>query len=166
MSHKKTTQQKRIEGTLRKDRLNPNEPTPAPGIPKAPAHLSARARAAWKVLSERLDAIGVLTQADGLALEGLCEAYADLQQARESLAAHGGRVTYECTTKSGDVMYRSHPEVAMIADADRRVQTWLAKFGLTPADRSRVSAREPKDPHDELWAVLASPRNDRAKDVQ
>jgi phage terminase small subunit len=36
-------------------------------------------------------------------------------------------------------MIRARPEVAMIADADRRIMMWMSKFGLTPADRSRVS---------------------------
>jgi hypothetical protein len=36
-------------------------------------------------------------------------------------------------------MIRVRPEVAMIADADRRLMAWLARFGLSPADRSRVS---------------------------
>jgi phage terminase small subunit len=37
-------------------------------------------------------------------------------------------------------MLRSHPAVAIVADADRRYAMWLSKFGLTPSDRSRVSA--------------------------
>jgi phage terminase small subunit len=35
---------------------------------------------------------------------------------------------------------RQRPELADISDADRRISSWAAKFGMTPADRSRVSA--------------------------
>jgi len=41
-------------------------------------------------------------------------------------------------------MRRSRPEIADIADADRRFCMWLSRFGMTPADRSRVSAAMPE----------------------
>ena len=55
-------------------------------------------------------------------------------------------------------MVRARPEVAMISDADRRVATWLARFGLTPADRSRVSASQSAadPPWDALFSAEAS----------
>jgi P27 family predicted phage terminase small subunit len=84
--------------------------------------------------------MGVLTEADGQALEGLCEAYAELRLARASLAAAGGMI-FETTNQAGDVMLRVRPEMKVIADADRRFAMWCSRFGLTPADRSRVSAK-------------------------
>jgi P27 family predicted phage terminase small subunit len=90
--------------------------------------------------------MGVLTLADKLALESLCEAVADLRNARDALAARGG-VTYETVTMTG-VLHRAYPEVAMVADCDRRVRMWMASFGLTPADRSRVSLAAKTDEND------------------
>ncbi|EHH68391.1 hypothetical protein GMO_11610 [Gluconobacter morbifer G707] len=114
--------------------------------------------------------MGVLTSADGAALEALCLAISDEWEARDSLArsityqklvddtdesgkktsrleehtiAEGGSQTYVTIGKSGP-MVRMRPEVAAIADANRRVAMWLARFGLTPADRSRVGAAEEK----------------------
>jgi P27 family predicted phage terminase small subunit len=84
-----------------------------------------------------LEGMGVLTRADGLALESLCEAVADLRTAREALAIRGD-VSYAVVTENG-VIRRPQPEVAMIGDADRRVRAWCAAFGLTPADRVRVA---------------------------
>jgi P27 family predicted phage terminase small subunit len=84
--------------------------------------------------------MGVLTTADALALECLCEAYADLLSARTALAKRGASLSYETKTKEGGVMHRAYPEVAMVSDADRRFVMHLGRFGLTPADRSRVSA--------------------------
>lgn len=89
-----------------------------------------------------------------MALEGLCECYADLVEAREVLRSRGA-MTYECVTESGAVMYRPYPEVAIISDADRRFGFWLGKVGMTPADRSKVSAvldREPQSPWQNLKA--------------
>jgi hypothetical protein len=85
--------------------------------------------------------MGILSEASGLWLEGVSEAWAELIAARLSLRQKGG-LTYQTVTKDGSVMNRPHPEVAMIADADRRFGFWLMKGGLTPADLSRVSAAE------------------------
>ena len=41
-------------------------------------------------------------------------------------------------TDSG--LLKRHPGISAIADYDRRYLSWLTRFGLTPADRSRVSA--------------------------
>lgn len=154
------TQQKRTKGTDQRCRTNEREPTPPPGLPPIPAHLSARARTAWSHVGAILQTMGVLTQSDPIALESLCEAYADLLAARAALArpivlrsiqdgvkheteiAAAGETTYVTIGKSGP-MIRTRPEVAQIADADRRVAMWAAKFGLSPADRSRVSANPP-----------------------
>jgi len=48
----------------------------------------------------------------------------------------------------------------MVSDADRRVATWLSRFGMTPADRSRVPAARPvaESPWDALFPVEASQR--------
>lgn len=91
-------------------------------------------------MSAILDRMGVLTEADIPALEELCEAYADLRNARADLAAADG-LTYATTNQAGGIMLRARPEVRLIADADRRFAMWCSRFGLTPADRSRVSAK-------------------------
>jgi P27 family predicted phage terminase small subunit len=136
---RKPTHLKLVTGTDRPDRRPAIEPKPRRARPGAPAHLSASAKAGWRAFSVILDRMGVLTEADGPALEGLCEAYADVRRARASLAAADG-LYYETINKAGGLMLRTRPEVAIISDADRRLAMWFAKFGLTPADRSRVSA--------------------------
>jgi hypothetical protein len=105
----------------------------------------------------------VLTGADTLALEGLAEALADLRAARSSLAsrlefdgkivAETGSRFYWTVGKSGP-MRRPRPELAAISDADRRVSVWLARFGFSPADRSKVTAAsgEPANPFAALEA--------------
>lgn len=43
----------------------------------------------------------------------------------------------------------------MAADTERRLSAWLARFGLTPADRSRVTPGEP-EAEEEPWETLAA----------
>lgn len=168
---RKPTHLKVVAGTDQPCRTNKKEPKPRRERPSPPAHLSDKAKTAWGAAAVILDRMGVLTEADGFALEGLCEALADLHQARSSLArpiigrrldketgeenvwtiAEAGELRYVSFGKDG-VMVRQRPEVAMIADADRRVSMWLAKFGLTPADRSRVSSS--KDDGDDPFGGL------------
>lgn len=156
-AHKKPTVLKLISGTAQPCRTNKSEPEAKRGIPPAPKHLSSRGLQAWPHISALLNDMGVLAISDPIGLEGLCEAYADLTAARDSLnkpltvrmlseagemedieVAAGGERYYWTHGKSGP-MRRARPELSDIADADRRLMTWVARFGLTPADRARVS---------------------------
>ncbi|MFV3129270.1 P27 family phage terminase small subunit [Niveispirillum sp. KHB5.9] len=161
---RKPTHLKVVAGTDRPDRRNGNEPTPARERPSPPADLSVKAAAAWGELVTILDGMGVMTCADVFALAALAETVADLRRLRDALArdvvldpgggtepviiAKGGEPTYVVCGRSG-AQVKHRPEVAMIADADRRLQGWLARFGLTPSDRSRVS--RVVDPQRDEW---------------
>jgi P27 family predicted phage terminase small subunit len=154
---RKPTMLKVVGGTAQKCRTNRREPKPQRGVPTAPKHLSERARKAWTKLAAMTDKMGILTKSDPIALEMLCCSYCDWQEARESLAqpliitvkedgedkevrlAEGGD-RYYYTHGKGGAMRRIRPEVSDIAEAERRLAMWLSKFGLTPADRSRVSS--------------------------
>lgn len=102
-------------------------------------HITDNARKAWRHVTRLLDRMGVLTEADGVAVESLCEAYADVLNARAELKAFGSNY-YKTTGKDGGVMHRVHPAVAVMQDADRRLKGWLAEFGLTASSRTRVHA--------------------------
>ena len=97
--------------------------------------------------------MGVLTEADALALEVMCEAYADFLAARRELGAFGSNY-YETTNQSGSKMYRAHPAVAVMQDADRRIKAWIAEFGMTPSARSRVEAKPDVQNDDPLTRFL------------
>jgi len=159
----KPTILKVIAGTARPSRINAAEPRPAPAGPDAPDSLSDCARKHWDRLSAMLSAMRLLTQADGEALAALCEALKDGETARASLAlpavdgsgrklCAAGALTYVTEGKAGP-MIRPRPELAIIADADRRVAMWLSRFGLTPADRARVRVSEPRA-EDSPWDAL------------
>lgn len=159
----KPTHLKLVAGNPGRRPLNDQEPTPARTRPSAPAHVSDKARETWGYVTAILDRMGILTEADAIGVEMLCEAYADKLAARAALAlpvvvkrkdkesgadveytiAEGGARTYLGFGKDG-VMIRQRPEVAMIADADRRIRGWLAEFGMTASARTRVKASEPE----------------------
>jgi phage terminase small subunit len=161
---RKPTHLKIVTGTLRRDRTNPHEPAPVRArLSSPPGHLSELGCAAWTEAAKIAADLGVLTGADALALEGLAEALADLRAARSSLASplkFDGKIVAEAAErfywtlgKSGP-MRRPRPELAAISDADRRVSVWLARFGFSPADRSKVTAAsgEPANPFAALEA--------------
>jgi P27 family predicted phage terminase small subunit len=138
---RKPTALKLITNTARPDRINPREPQPPRKRPRCPPHLSDGAKVQWRHFVKLLDAMGVLTEADGPALAALSETADDLVAARRALAAYGGSLTY--VTEAG--MIRVYPEVRLVNDATKRLQSWLARFGMTPADRARVSVVGGKD---------------------
>jgi P27 family predicted phage terminase small subunit len=123
-----------VQGTARPDRINSREPKPRRKRPRCPSHLTDGAKLQWRHFAQLLDAMGVLTEADGPALAALAETADDLIVARRALAARDG-LTYEA--ENG--MVRVWPEVRLVNDATKRLASWLARFGMTPADRSKVS---------------------------
>jgi P27 family predicted phage terminase small subunit len=81
--------------------------------------------------------MGVLTDADRVALALLCDSLASYVAAKAIVAEEGS--TFETTNESGGRMVRAHPVVAMGAEASRFAKVMLGEFGLTPAARSKVS---------------------------
>lgn len=129
------------------------EPTAPRSGGVALPYLSPRAVECWATVAPMLDRMGVLTTADEMALGELCEAFADVTEARSSLAnpvevrvgdgefmsvAEAGAVTYTTRGKEG-WMIRARPEVAIIEAASRRFHALLAQFGMTPAARSKIN---------------------------
>ena len=137
---------KLVKGNPGRRRVNKKEPKPKQVRPKQPATLNADGKRAWKKLCELLENMGVLTEADGYALERLVECYAEVLECKSLIRKHGR--TYETTNMQGDVMHRARPEVGQLADADKRFRGYLIEFGLTPAARSKVeiSGDDPNDP--------------------
>lgn len=86
----------------------------------------------------------ITTADDAAAFELLCSSWAEAQKLREVLRREG--VTYETLKSQGTRMVRARPELTALGDIDRRVLNLLARFGLTPADRSRVSDLALPDP--------------------
>ena len=131
------THLKLVTGNPGKRAINRQEPKAPLGRPSCPAHASDKARETWGYVCGLLEDMGILATTDALAIEMLCEAYADFVAASKALKDFGSDF-YETATESGSIMYRAHPALAKKQDADRRIRGWLAEFGLTPSARSRI----------------------------
>src|SRR5215212_8700536 len=167
---RKLTALKELKGTLRPSRENGNEPRPNHSLIEPPTRLSDQAKAAWRELAQIADGLGVLTEGDPAALEAMAGALADLRAARASLDApmeiKSKDGTMIAMAKAGERYYwtgargvpvrKVRPEIADIADADRRFLAWCQRFGMSPVDRARVSGTEKKD-EDDPWAVFDKP---------
>lgn len=133
---------KLVRGTARADRGAKNEPHPERARPSAPETMSDRGREAWGYVVAVLDRMGVLTEADAMAVELLCEARADWLDARDEIEAAGGPTYESINAETGAKLIKSHPAVAMRNDAARRLQSLLAEFGMSPSSRSKVNAKD------------------------
>lgn len=131
--------------------LNKNEPQPAKTIPPCPPGLSAESSAAWGRLSVLLHNLGVLTELDAMALERLCDCYAEILSCRRLIKKNGR--TYKTIGTTGSVVIKANPAVGQLSDADRRFKGYLVEFGMTPAARTkvRVEGEKEKDPLDEFF---------------
>jgi len=143
---------KALKGTLQPCRVNKNEPEPKLGRPPMPRGLSERAKAAWKDYAADMELMGVLTMADGKILHQLAQAFADWQEAVEFLDKNG--TTYIVTKSAPDGStfedVKQYPQVMHRNDADKRLRMLEKDCGLTPSDRSKVSATEQKE--ESVWA--------------
>jgi len=136
------TEIKRQRGTLRDDRMNPNEPQSPLNIPPVPTWLSEDGQKSFFELSIMLHDMSVLTQADELSLTLLCDAYGDYKQAKEVINTLGP--TQDVTSREGHTKSIQRPEVLIANQAFTRVFQLLKEFGLTPSSRAKVKTIENK----------------------
>lgn len=134
----KPTALKILQGNPGHRRLNPREPKPSPGIPVSLIALSTKSQATYAALAAQLEAMGVLTIADGSALELLADVLTEYRAARDVVQTKGA--TYSCRTKNNGQMTRIRPEVRIAESAMKRALAMLTEFGLTPAARTKVTA--------------------------
>lgn len=114
------------------------EPKPQPVAPKCPSWLLPEAKKLYKRLAAQLEPLGLLTEVDGPALAGYCQAYARWREAEEFLSK---AQTTVIKTESGYLMQL--PQVS-IAQKNLELMAKLgAKFGLSPADRVGLGVKRP-----------------------
>ena len=136
----KPTQAKRLAGTLRADRVNPNEPIgPVLGkMPPCPAHLNSEARKTWSKVGRALIDMGVLTWVDLHGLAAYCVVHARWQEVETQLQTYGVMLS-----KDGNLF--PSPYLKIAEDCLKQMRAWMTEFGITPSSRSRVTAQK-KEP--------------------
>lgn len=133
---------KLVTGTARADRANGNEPEPRLlDDLTPPAHLAERSAAVWREVAPMLRRIHVLTEADVITLEMLCDAVADYRLARQ--------------TRGDDMVTYSHKGSQMLDQwlvaqqaCGKRAEVLMGRFGMDPVSRSKVMV----EPQGDLFA--------------
>lgn len=119
---------------------------PEVGAPPLPRDLSREAKKAWKRLVPELVRYNLVSKVDADALEELCETIGLLKTLRRSINASQERLraegkdpaeAVEASTPKGMKM-QSVAYQAMNREREK-LRTWLAEFGLSPAQRARVA---------------------------
>ena len=137
---RKPTHLKEIQGTNQPCRSNPNEPQASGAVPVPPDHLSAREAEKFLQLLGYITGMGIASAEDTDALANLAAVLVEIEEDQVLIHSMGGPY-YVPNPENG--MIRKHPAVDRIQTNRMRAQSLLGEFGLTPASRSKVSAKTP-----------------------
>lgn len=138
-----------VKGTFRKDRANPNEPDYPVEIPKSPDHLNELGKKEWDGMAKVFFDQGLLSQVDKAALASYCQLYGRWAQAETDL----NNSTLLIKTTSGNII--QNPLLGIANTALKLMNKCLLEFGMTPASRSKVSAKKSKKKEDP-WAEFGA----------
>lgn len=152
----KPTSLKLLYGEKRKERLNPDQPKPAPLRPSCPRFIDREARLEWKRIVPELERLGLLTRIDRAALVAYCQAWADWTEARKKINEMDkgpfispGSSIRTIKRKNGDIetiktlgSLTTHPWVWIANKALDQMYRFLTEFGLSPASRTRISVKD------------------------
>lgn len=144
---KKPTKLKLLTGNPGKRKLNLNEPMPTVSRPAKPEWIPDAVGAAWDQVADRCEEMGVLTVADGTALEVIAITRELYRSAVRELM-RDGQTCRSVDEDSGAEILRRHPAVGTAGQWATLLNSLMGKFGLTPADRVKlvVEKGEESDP--------------------
>lgn len=133
------TKIKEARGTLRKCRTVKNEvkAEKPDKLPSAPPSLNTYGRKIWKNLISFLDDNKILFEVDLIMMESYCFNAQMAKKASEKITEDGEVV--EQTNKYGATNLVKSPWVQIYLDSIKKLSEIGSKFGLSPADRTRLS---------------------------
>lgn len=99
-----------------------------------------------------LEPVGILSSIDGDQLALYCVAYARWAEAERQITADGTII------KMPNGWPGPHPALAIANTAMKQMHQYLAKFGMTPADRSRVTTSAKATDKSRFFADLGGQR--------
>jgi P27 family predicted phage terminase small subunit len=131
-----------VEG-YREDRINRDEPMPDLSGLTPPVKLSEGAMGFWNKLAPDMKAKGILTDWDLPIFAQLCDAldkYFVFAALLEEHKDDSGVGPYMAQGSAGGVI--KHPYWQQMRDALEMVAKLGSRFGMTPADRAKLSVRD------------------------
>ena len=143
------TKLKVLKGTKQNCRENPNEPEYELKIPDAPDHLDKEALIEWGRVSHLLYSMGLLADVDRAMLAGYCASYSMWAKAEEALKVEGLTIA----TTNGNII--QNPLVGIVNQAKKHMKDFASEFGMSPASKAKVSAKEQKKEADP-WAKFSA----------
>jgi P27 family predicted phage terminase small subunit len=142
-----------LEGNRGRRPLQP-EPEPIKGAPDMPPGLPEGAAGIWQQLVGELDRLGILTQIDGLVLEGACRGAAEARWADTQRAALQNKIDAGEEEITQQVVYRLAILNALSKKGWQQWKSFGVEMGLTPASRSKLSAGPADKGLDAIEAAL------------
>jgi P27 family predicted phage terminase small subunit len=119
---------------------------PEVGAPDAPRWLTKEARKAWRRLSEELLYYNLLSKVDREAFAMLCQTIGRLELVERSLSAkiqslekNGEDAAEAFTAKTPNGLMVQSAIYQVLNKEQEKLRNLLAEFGLTPAQRTRVT---------------------------
>jgi P27 family predicted phage terminase small subunit len=142
---------------------------PEVGAPSMPRDISREGRKAWKRLVPELVRYNLLSKVDSDALEDLCETIGLIKVLRRSINARQELLLSKSEDPAGAVEARTpkgmriqSPTYQALNREREKLRSWLAEFGLTPAQRARVTLAVRAQL--KLFDVAATDGADKVKD--
>jgi len=133
---------RRLRGEYPKDA----PPMALAGKPKKPEHLTPVAAEKWDEMCKLLRARGVLTKADGPALELFCETWSQWRALLTDIAERGHIVENTVLTSNGSPItkYVANPAVKLASQKETAIRNMLREFSATPATREKTKPAKVK----------------------
>jgi len=138
---------KKLKGTLRKNRQNPQAPDPVKKKPSPPRWLPPKEKKIFRQLVKKVDEQGYASKSHEEMLTLAALRLAEVERFTETLDEKG--YTYEATGSTGQKILKERPERVMRAEAAKHAQALLAEFGLSPSSMGKVKAPGKKQPKSE-----------------
>jgi P27 family predicted phage terminase small subunit len=135
MTRRKSEVEKALAGTARPDRRRPARAKAAPGTLMAPSGFNPAQKRAWRRLVDCARAAGhPLTPADEVALASAAQLLELFNRALDAVRRA------PLTVPDGRGALRKHPSLQAVRDCSGPMLAYLARLGLTPTDRAKLTS--------------------------
>lgn len=136
---KKPLRQKQLEGTVRKDRINFNQPVPKEltEVPKPPNYLDYYAKKEWNRAGNYLVSNGLLTKLDLSLFQEYCQVHAHCIRLHKKIKKEG----YQFSTPKG--YQQKKPYVSILKDMQKEKRLLAKHLGLSASARTNIEVDKP-----------------------